>query len=134
MDVDLSRSGTCVVCGLPVQAHFDAKNRTRSCEETRDQVPAGTYILGTNIPYACSAHDLARIFDVGVQQIDRRALTGEFDFFKLIPSIGPKRWSGLLLKRWLDGEIPDQVQLERGLRPPKASKLRIVKAHLRQAE
>lgn len=56
-------------------------------------------------PDLVDVHVLAAVFGVGVSQIYKRIKRGEFDKFAVHPQpIGPKRWSGVLLARYLNGE------------------------------
>jgi hypothetical protein len=48
--------------------------------------------------------DLAAIWRIDISTAWRREKAGEFDQFKLRPAIGPRRYSGVLVHRYLQGE------------------------------
>lgn len=48
--------------------------------------------------------DIAEIWRVSVSRAHRLEKAGQFDTFKLRPAIGPKRFSGVLVHRYLHGE------------------------------
>lgn len=51
-----------------------------------------------------SARDMAFIFQVDPSHFHRREQTGAYDAFKVKPALGTKRFSGVLVARYLEGE------------------------------
>ena len=49
--------------------------------------------------------ELALILRKGVSQVHREAKRGVYDDFRLRPALGPKRYSGVLIGRWLRGDV-----------------------------
>lgn len=48
--------------------------------------------------------DMAAIFGIGRSQAHRKERAGAFDAFKVTPTLGPKKFSGVLVAKYLDGE------------------------------
>jgi hypothetical protein len=51
-----------------------------------------------------SAREMALIFQVAPSHFHRRENAGAYDAFKVKPALGTKRFSGVLVARYLDGE------------------------------
>lgn len=47
---------------------------------------------------------MAAIWSIGRSQAHRKERAGAFDAFKVTPALGPKKFSGSLVARYLDGE------------------------------
>ncbi len=56
------------------------------------------------LPAALSVRDLARIFQVGIGTIYGYHYSGRLRRFQLSKPIGARRWSGKLVRDFLDGE------------------------------
>ena len=60
------------------------------------------------------ARELALVLRVGLSQFHRQAKRGAYDDFLLRPAFGPKRYSGVLVSRYLRGEVVDAPALTFG--------------------
>lgn len=56
------------------------------------------------LPAACGWREMCRVFQVGEKQFYKLAGQGAFVAFELHPAIGPRKYSGDRLMRYLRGE------------------------------
>jgi hypothetical protein len=63
-----------------------------------------TVRVGDVLPRVCGVTEMCAIFGLTPSGFHRRERKGYYERFELKPKIGPKRWSGTLLKRYLDCE------------------------------
>ena len=56
-------------------------------------------------PAACGWRDLCRVFGIKRSRFYKLESQGAFDFLKLHPAVGPRRYSGEKLTRYLRGEV-----------------------------
>jgi hypothetical protein len=52
-----------------------------------------------------SAADLAAIFEISTARFHRLEKIQAFDFFRVHPAVGPRHYSGILVHRYLAGEV-----------------------------
>jgi len=57
-----------------------------------------------HLPAALDAHDLAKVFGVGLATVYGYHYAGKLRRFQLAKPIGSRRWSGRLLREFLSGE------------------------------
>jgi hypothetical protein len=57
------------------------------------------------LPAACGWREVAAIFGIGRSRFYKLEAEGAFVQFELHPPIGPRRYSGELLQRYLRGEV-----------------------------
>lgn len=69
---------------------------------TTDTPALRPYQVGDDLPMACGVQDLARFFGVSTSRIHQLRRAGKFRRFEIKDAIGPKRWSGVLLKRYAE--------------------------------
>lgn len=60
-----------------------------------------------------NVNDLAAILQIGKSACYRNAKVGTYDFLKLVPSVGPRCYSGVKVQRWLNGEPVEQPSFGR---------------------
>lgn len=63
--------------------------------------------LADDLPALCGIGDLARVYRVRSSRAYVLLASGEFDKFLIPGAVGPRRWSGVRLQRWLCGEPLD---------------------------
>jgi hypothetical protein len=83
----------------PLQAVESGAERT----DGADRLPQHLGDLD-QLPALLSAKEMAALFRIGVSHFHKLAKRGAFDKFKVVPAIGPKCYSGVLVARYLKGE------------------------------
>jgi hypothetical protein len=56
------------------------------------------------LPVVCGKDEICRIFAISSSRFHELVAEGALDMFMLKPAIGPKRFSGVLLRRYLQGD------------------------------
>lgn len=69
--------------------------------------------VGDELPKVLDAHDIGKVFGVGVKAVYNWAKAGKLRRFELAKPIGSKRWSGKKLQEYLDGEGGPWASLRR---------------------
>ena len=62
------------------------------------------FTVDTQLPVACDAHDVGRVFNVAVKTVYGWKQAGKLRRFELAKPMGSRRWSGRLLQAFVNGE------------------------------
>lgn len=72
--------------------------------------------VGETLPIRMSADDMQRAFRFGHTRFYALVDAGHFDRFEILPRIGNRAWSGVLVARYLAGELQPRRSFGRGAR------------------
>lgn len=88
----------------PVQSVEALAQADHDSDEVDKQSPCLTVAEALALPALCGPREMQRLWHISASQFHRNNRQGSYDRFKVVPGIGPRQFSGVLLGRWLSGE------------------------------
>lgn len=73
-------------------------------DEVHEQAPYLTVAEALALPALCGPREMQRLWSITASQFHRHNRKGSYDRFKVVPAIGPRCFSGILIGRYLSGE------------------------------
>lgn len=70
--------------------------------------------VGESLPRRLTARDMCERLGFKSSAFYKAVKAGAFDSMEILPQVGPKAWSGVLVQQWLDGQAIRTFGRKRG--------------------